>query len=131
MVTQVDRFVHDRMPSADDLPQFIFERPELQFPAQLNAVVELLDRNISKGNAQRIMLRDARESLTYAQVLDRVNQLARALIEDYGLVSGNRVLLRGGNSIDMAVAWLAVVKVGLIAVATMPMLRAQIGRAHV
>ena len=125
MVTQVDRFVHDRMPAADDLPQFIFERPELQFPVQLNAVVELLDRNLIKGNGQRIMLLDARESLTYAQALDRVNQLARVLIEDYGLVSGNRVLLRGGNSIDMAVAWLAVVKVGLIAVATMPMLRAR------
>ena len=123
MSTQIDRFVHDRMPAASDLPQFIFERPELQFPAQLNAVVELLDRNVVKGNGQRLLLRDARESLTYAQALDRVNQLARVLIEDYGLVSGNRVLLRGSNSIDMALAWLAVVKVGLIAVATMPMLR--------
>ena len=125
MVTQVDRFVHDRMPDADDLPQFIFERPELKLPAQLNAVVELLDRNVVKGNGQRVSLRDARGSLTYAQVLDRVNQLARVLIEDYGLVSGTRVLLRGGNSIDMAVAWLSVVKVGLVAVATMPMLRAR------
>ncbi|MEO7254046.1 MAG: AMP-binding protein [Casimicrobium sp.] len=125
MSTQIDRFVHDRMPDASELPQLIFERPELQFPAQLNAVVELLDGNVVKGNGERILLRDARESLTYAQVLDRVNQLGRALLEDYGLVSGNRVLLRGGNSIDMAVAWLAVVKIGLIAVATMPMLRAR------
>ena len=38
---------------------------------------------------------------------------------------GNRVLLRGGNSIGMALAWLAVVKAGLIAVATMPLLRAK------
>ena len=38
---------------------------------------------------------------------------------------GNRVLLRGGNSIGMALAWLAVVKAGLIAVATMPLLRAR------
>ena len=125
MSTQIDRFVHDRMPAASGLPQFIFERPELKFPARLNAVVALLDRNVVKGNGQRLLLRDARESLTYVQVLDRVNQRARVLIEDYGLVSGNRVLLRGGNSIDMAVAWLAVVKVGLIAVATMPMLRAR------
>ena len=121
--TQIDRFVHDRMPAASDLPQFIFDQPELQFPAQLNAVVELLDGNVVKGNGERILLRDARGALTYAQALDRVNQLGSALIEDYGLVSGNRVLLRAGNSIDMAVAWLAVVKVGLIAVATMPMLR--------
>ena len=63
--------------------------------------------------------------LTYAQVLDRVNQTARVLIEDFGLVTGNRVLLRGGNSIDMAIGWLATVKAGLIAVATMPLLRAR------
>ena len=47
------------------------------------------------------------------------------LVEDLGLVPGNRVLLRGGNSIAMALAWLAVVKAGLIAVATMPLLRAK------
>ncbi|MGI9218740.1 MAG: AMP-binding protein, partial [Hydrogenophaga sp.] len=34
------------------------------------------------------------------------------------------VLLRGGNSVAMALAWLAVVQSGLIAVATMPLLRA-------
>ena len=125
MTTQIDRFVHDRMPPPEDMPQLIFELPELQFPHKLNAIVELLDRNVKKGNGQCVLLRDARETLTYAQVLDRVNQQARVLIEDLRLVSGNRVLLRGGNSIDMAIAWLAVVKVGLIAVATMPMLRAR------
>ena len=125
MTTQIDRFVHDRMPPPEDMPRMIFELPELQFPVKLNAVVELLDRNVVKGNGNRILLCDAHESLTYAQVLDRVNQQARVLIEDLHLVSGNRVLLRGGNSIEMAVAWLAVVKVGLIAVATMPMLRAR------
>ena len=125
MTTQVDRFVHDRMPPPEDMPQLIFELPELQFPDKLNAVVELLDRNVAKGNGNRVLLRDARESLSYAQVLDRVNQRVRVLIEDMGLVSGNRVLLRGGNSIEMAIAWLAAVKAGLIAVATMPMLRAR------
>jgi 2-aminobenzoate-CoA ligase len=35
------------------------------------------------------------------------------------------VLLRGGNSIAMALAWLGVVQAGLIAVATMPLLRAR------
>ena len=125
MTTQIDRFVHDRMPPSADMPQLIFELPELQFPDRLNAIVELLDRNVVEGNGNRILLRDARESLTYAQVLDRVNQRTRVLTEDMELVSGNRVLLRGGNSIEMAIAWLAVVKAGLVAVATMPMLRAR------
>lgn len=125
MTTQIDRFVHDRMPAAADLPQMLYELPELQFPGRLNAIVELLDRHVAGGHGERALLRDARGVLTYAQVLDRVNQTARVLIEDFGLVTGNRVLLRGGNSIDMAIGWLATVKAGLIAVATMPLLRAR------
>lgn len=125
MTTQLDRFAHERMPAVSDLPIILLDRPELQFPDTLNAVVELLDRNVANGNGDRILLRDVRGVLTYAQALDRVNQTARVLIEDLGLVTGNRVLLRGGNGIDMAIAWLAVVKAGLIAVATMPLLRAR------
>jgi 2-aminobenzoate-CoA ligase len=47
------------------------------------------------------------------------------LVEDLKLVPGNRVLIRGGNSIGLALAWLAVVKAGMVAVATMPLLRAR------
>jgi 2-aminobenzoate-CoA ligase len=54
-----------------------------------------------------------------------VDRYCRVLVDDLGLVPGNRVLLRGGNSISMALAWLAVVKAGGIAVATMPLLRAR------
>ena len=71
------------------------------------------------------MLRSASLDLDYAQVRDRVDQIARVLTEDFGLQPGNRVLLRGANSIGLALAWLAVVKAGGIAVATMPLLRAK------
>lgn len=49
---------------------------------------------------------------------------AEVLTQDHGLVPGNRVLLRGGNTVEMALAWLGTVYAGLIAVATMPLLRA-------
>src|SRR6476469_1498694 len=71
------------------------------------------------------LLRSPRITLTYADVRERVDRIARVLVEDLGLVPGNRVLLRGGNSIGLALAWLAVVKAGLVAVATMPLLRAR------
>ena len=71
------------------------------------------------------MLRSPRRTLSYAEAALEVNRIAQVLTEDLGLVPGNRVLLRGGNSIAMALAWLAVVKAGLIAVATMPLLRAK------
>ena len=47
------------------------------------------------------------------------------LVEDFGLITGNRVLLRGPNNPMMAAAWLAVVKAGGVCVATMPLLRAR------
>jgi 2-aminobenzoate-CoA ligase len=122
---QVDRFVHERLPTPGQMPKLLFDAPELQFPGQLNAVEELLDKAAHKGFADRPMLRSDSLTLTYAQALDRVNRIAQVLVQDFGLVPGNRVLLRGGNSIGLALTWLAVVKAGLVAVATMPLLRAK------
>lgn len=122
---QVDRFVHERLPLPAQMPKLLFDAPELQFPRQLNAVEELLDKAAHKGFAQRPMLRSDSLTLSYAQALDRVNRIAQVLVQDFGLLPGNRVLLRGGNSIGLALAWLAVVKAGLVAVATMPLLRAK------
>ena len=122
---QVDRFVHDRLPAREQWPILKFERPELQVPAQANLVEELLDKAEQKGWAGRPLLRSSQVTLTYGDVRERVDRICRVLTEDLGLVPGNRVLLRGGNSIGLALAWLAVVKAGLIAVATMPLLRAR------
>jgi 2-aminobenzoate-CoA ligase len=125
MSAQQDRFVHDRLPPSSQWPQLLYERPELQFPAQLNLVEELLDKAPAKGFADRPLLRSGGIVLSYADVRDRVDRICRVLVEDFDLEPGNRVLLRGGNSIGLALAWLAVVKAGLIAVATMPLLRAR------
>ena len=125
MSAQVDRFVHDRLPPAAQLPVFRYDLPELQFPDQLNLVEELLDKAVAKGFGDKPMLRSPAGVLTYAQAGVEVNRIAQVLVEDLGLVPGNRVLLRGGNSVWMALSWLAVVKAGLIAVATMPLLRAK------
>ncbi|MEO7548806.1 MAG: AMP-binding protein [Ramlibacter sp.] len=125
MSAQHDQFVHDRLPASAQLPLMRYERPELQLPAQLNLVEELLDKAVARGLGDRPMLRSPKIILTYADVKDRVDRIAQVLTADMGMVPGNRVLLRGGNSIGLALAWLAVVKAGLVAVATMPLLRAR------
>jgi 2-aminobenzoate-CoA ligase len=61
---------------------------------------------------------------TYAQLQTKVNQIAHVLVHDMGLKSGERLLLRGGNSPMMAACFLAAMKAGLVVVPTMPMLRA-------
>ena len=50
-------------------------------------------------------------------------RIARLLVEEEGLIPGNRVLLRGPNSYTMFAAWLGVLKAGGVVVATMPLLR--------
>ncbi|MBU6436743.1 MAG: AMP-binding protein [Betaproteobacteria bacterium] len=122
---QVDRYCHERMPAPQDMPQIVFDRPELQFGERLNAVAQLLDRRVAAGEGARPLLRSAAQTLSYAETLERVNRVAQVLTQDLGLVPGNRVLLRGPNSIGMALAWLATVKAGLVAVGTMPLLRAK------
>jgi 2-aminobenzoate-CoA ligase len=122
---QTDRFVHDRLPPRAQWPELRYDRPELQLPDQVNLVERLLDEAPARGWGDRPMLRSPRITLSYADVRDRVDRICRVLVEDLGLRPGHRVLLRGGNSIGMALAWLAVVKAGGIAVATMPLLRAR------
>ncbi|MDP9017171.1 MAG: AMP-binding protein, partial [Candidatus Eremiobacteraeota bacterium] len=50
-------------------------------------------------------------------------RIARVLTEDLGVVPGNRVLLRAPNTPMLAACWFAVMKVGAVAVATMPLYR--------
>jgi 2-aminobenzoate-CoA ligase len=125
MSAQPDQFVHDRLPPREQWPQMRYDLPGLQMPDQLNAVEELLDKARAKGWGGRPMLRSKHITFTYEEARERVDRIAHVLTGDLGLVPGNRVLLRGGNSIGMALSWLAVVKAGLVAVATMPLLRAR------
>lgn len=121
----VDMFVQEHLPPADQWPEFIFETPELQFPERLNAAVELLDQAVAEGHGPRQAIIGANTHWTYQQLQDKVNRIARVLVDDMGLVPGNRVLLRGANSPMLAACWLAVLKAGGVAVGTMPLLRAK------
>lgn len=120
----IDTFARDRLPAREHWPELPFDLPELQYPGRLNCAAALLDDAISEGHGERIALYGASENVTYSALLDRVNRIANLLVHDFGLIPGNRVLLRGANSPMLAALWLAVMKAGGIAVTTMPMLRA-------
>ena len=122
---QTDRFVHDRLPPRAQWPELRHDLPELQLPPQINLVQALFDRAQAAGHSERALLRSDGRTLSYAQARAEVNRIANLLTGELGLVPGNRVLLRGGNTISLALAWLAVVQAGLVAVATMPLLRAK------
>src|SRR6185436_7787163 len=121
----VDTFARDNLPPRAQWPEFKFDLPELQYPERLNCVTQWIDRWVEAGQGGRPCLFSPTETLTYAQLHERVNRIANVLTRDLGLVPGNRVLLRGPNSPMMVAAYFAVIKAGGIAVATMPLLRAK------
>ena len=122
----VDTFARDHLPPRETWPDLVFDRPELRYPERINCAAALLDDAVARGWGDRLaILSPDGVRWTYAELTARANQYARVLVEDMGVAPGNRVLLRGPNSPDMAACWFAVVKAGAIAVATMPLLRAR------
>ncbi|HXO18955.1 MAG TPA: AMP-binding protein, partial [Thermoanaerobaculia bacterium] len=97
--------------------------PELAYPRRLNCAAELLDTQVARGGGERTAILFPGGRWSYGELLAAVNRIARVLVEDLGLVPGNRVLLRSPNTPLLAASWLAVVKAGGVAVPTMPMLR--------
>ena len=121
----IDSFARDNLPASEHWPDFLFSLPELNYPDRVNCAAELLDRWIDNGHGEQPCLISPSESLSYCQLGERVNRIANVLTRELGIVPGNRVLLRGPNSPMMVAAYLAVIKAGAVAVATMPLLRAK------
>jgi 2-aminobenzoate-CoA ligase len=131
----VDTFARDRLPPPEQAPNLDWSSSPV-YPARLNAATELLDGALRRGWGDRVALRQAGVTVTYAELLARANRVANVLVREHGLVPGGRVLLRAPNTIGLVVAWFAVLKAGGIVVATMPMLRAReltyiVGKAKV
>lgn len=120
----VDTFCRDNLPPPEQWPEFSFSLPELNYPDRLNCAEELLDTTIKRSGADRPCLLSPSGYWTYGDLLAAANRVASILTGDFGIVPGNRVLLRGPNNPLLAACWLGVVKAGAVAVATMPLLRA-------
>ncbi|HEY5759138.1 MAG TPA: AMP-binding protein [Steroidobacter sp.] len=122
--SHVDGFANDRLPPPHLWPEFRFDLPELQYPERINCGAVLIDDAVREGHGDRVALYSDSGTWTYAQLLEHSNRIANALVNDMGIVPGNRVLLRGPNNPYLVACWLAVMKAGAIAVTTMPLLRA-------
>ena len=123
----IDTFAADNLPPHDEWPEFDFDSLSVlsAYPNRINAGVELLDRMCTTGHANSPVLHYENVTWTYAELLDISNRIARVLVEKYGLVPGNRVLLRSSNNLMLVACWYAVLKAGGICVTTMQLLRSR------
>ncbi len=121
----VDSFARDNLPPQEQWPHFDHSHSAYHYPARLNCVTRFIDRWIDEGKGEATAFITPEETLTYAEVARQTAQLAHVLVDDFGLVPGNRVMLRAANKPMMLIAYMAVIRAGGIAVGTMPLLRAK------
>lgn len=116
-----DTFTRDNLPPPAEWPEFLLEK--FRYPEYLNAAVELTDHMVDKGFGDHTALIGNGRRRTYKELTDWTNRLAHALVDDYGVKPGNRILIRSANNPAMVACWLAATKAGAVVVNTMPMLR--------
>ena len=118
----VDTFTRDNLPPAELWPEIRLDG--FDYPDFINAGVELTDRLVEQGLGDHVALIGNGRQRTYKELTDWTNRIAHALVEDYGVKPGNRILIRSANNPAMVACWLAATKAGAVVVNTMPMLRA-------
>ena len=68
----LDTFARDHLPPREQWPEFLFERPELQFPERLNCAGNLLDRWVESGQGERLCVQGAGIRWSYFVILPLV-----------------------------------------------------------
>jgi 2-aminobenzoate-CoA ligase len=118
----VDTFSRDNLPPKHQWPEL--NANQYAYPQQLNVAVELTDSMVERGFGDHVALIGNGRMRTYKELSDWSNRLAHALVDDYGIQPGNRILIRAANNPALVACWLAATKAGAVVVNTMPMLRA-------
>jgi 2-aminobenzoate-CoA ligase len=118
----LDTFTRDNLPAAPKWPDILLAG--FDYPEELNAGVELTDRMVAHGFGDHVALIGNGRRRTYKELSDWTNRIAHALVEDFGIKPGNRILIRSANNPALVACWLAATKAGAVVVNTMPMLRA-------
>src|SRR5580704_14952040 len=117
-----DTFTRDNLPPGQLWPHLPLDG--FDYPEVLNAGVELTDRMVQRGFGDHVALTGNGRRRTYKELSDWTNRIAHALVEDFGVKPGNRILIRAANNPALVACWLAATKAGAVLVNTMPLLRA-------
>jgi 2-aminobenzoate-CoA ligase len=105
-------------------PEKIYSLPELSYPDTLNACHELLDTNLERGRGSFPAIHFDKSVVTYAELYELVMQFAGTLRRQ-GIGPGDRVILRLLNRPHFIFTFLALLRIGAVAVPTPPLIRAR------
>ncbi len=89
--------------------------PQIEFPRRYNAAVDLVDRHVEAGHGERVAYVDDFGTVSYAQLLARVNRVGHAL-GGLGVGMEQRVLLLMHDTVDFVACFLGAMKIGAVPV---------------
>jgi benzoate-CoA ligase len=90
--------------------------PILDIPREYNAAHDLIERNLRAGRHQKTAYIDDAGTYTYAELAERVDRCANALV-GLGLHAEQRILLCLQDTIDFPTVFLGAIKAGVIPIA--------------
>ena len=98
-----DTFTRDNLPPSSQWPEIPLAG--FDYPETLNIGVELTDRMVARGFGDHVALIGNGRRRTYKELSDWTNRIARALVEDFGVKPGNRILIRAANNPALVACW--------------------------
>jgi benzoate-CoA ligase len=87
--------------------------PIIEIPRQYNAAHDLIERNLLAGRGPKIAYIDDHGHYSYAELAERINRCANALVE-LGLQPEQRILLCLQDTVDFPTAFLGAIKAGIV-----------------
>jgi benzoate-CoA ligase len=88
----------------------------MEIPREYNAAVDLIGRNLAAGRGGKVAYIDDAGSCTYAQLAERVDRAANALLS-MGIRREDRIAIAMVDSVDWAALFLGAIKAGIVPVA--------------
>ena len=88
----------------------------MELPREYNAAVDLIGRNLAAGRGGKVAYIDDTGSCTYAQLAERVDRAANALVA-MGIRREDRIAIAMVDSVDWAALFLGAIKAGIVPVA--------------
>jgi len=96
---------------------------KVALPARFNVAVPFIDRHLAEGRGAKPAIRTASETVTYAELAERVNRTGNALVAR-GLVPGARVLMVVKDCPAFFYLFWGAIKAGIVPVPPNTLLRA-------
>ncbi len=96
---------------------------KVRLPSRFNVAVPFIDRHLAEGRGAKVAIRTASETVTYAELAERVNRAGNALLAA-GLRPGDRVLMVIKDCPAFFYLFWGAIKAGIVPAPLNTMLRA-------